>query len=63
MDLEQYIKENYGSKQAFAEAIGTSRTQVSRYIKMGCFWYDGDVCNRKTNLNQKSGDDFGDTGM
>jgi len=53
MDLEQHIKENHnGSKRAFAKFLGTSRTQVYRYIKMGCFWYDGDVCQRKTKLTQ-----------
>jgi hypothetical protein len=53
MDLEDYIKENHnGSKRAFAKFLGTSRTQVYRYIKMGCFWYDGDVCQRKTNMNK-----------
>ena len=64
MDLEQHIKEVHGgSKRAFAKAINKTRTQVYRYIKMGCFWYDGDVCQRKTKLTQKAGDDFGDTGM
>jgi len=50
MDLEQYIKDNYGSKRAFAKAINTSRTQVSRYIKMRCKWFEGNVWQNKTNL-------------
>ena len=53
MDLEQHIKENHnGSKRAFAKSINKSRTQVYRYIKDGCFWHDGDVCHRKTNMNK-----------
>ncbi len=53
MDLEQHIKDVHGgSKREFAKSINKTRTQVYRYIKMGCFWYDGDVCQRKTNLNK-----------
>jgi hypothetical protein len=53
MDLEQHIKENHnGSKRAFAKSINKTRTQVYRYIKMGCKWIDGDVWQRKTKLTQ-----------
>lgn len=53
MDLEQHIKENHnGSKRAFAKSINKTRTQVYRYIKMGCKWIDGDVWQRKTNMNK-----------
>jgi len=52
MDLERYIKENYGSKRAFAKSINKSRTQVSRYLKMGCIWLDGSVWQRKTKLKK-----------
>lgn len=52
VSLEYHIAENYGSKGNFAEAIGTSSTQVSRYIKAGCKWIDGDVWGNKTKLNK-----------
>jgi len=54
MDLEQHIKENHnGSKRAFAKSINKSRTQVSRYLKMGCIWIDGSVWQRKTKMNKE----------
>ncbi len=54
-DLGTYIKENFKSKQAFADFISSpkktiSRQQVSRWVFAECKWIDGNVWRNASKL-------------
>jgi len=45
MTLQQHINEQYGgNKTAYARHMGTSYTQVNRWLAMGVFIKDGELC-------------------
>lgn len=46
--LRKFILDNFdGKNNRFAEWFGTSPTQVTRWIKMGCIFYDDSVYKKQ----------------
>lgn len=46
--LRQFILDNFdGNNSEFARWVGTSPQQVSRWIKMGCVFYDDAVYKKQ----------------
>ncbi len=53
MKLSEYIERYHnGNKSEFARVEGIDRTQVNRYIKLKCIWYDGSPWQRKIRKKQ-----------
>ena len=45
MTLQQHINEHHGgNKTAYARHMGTSYTQVKRWLEMGVFIHEGELC-------------------
>jgi len=54
MTLKQHIETHYkGNAAAFARDIGQSHTQVTRWLKYGCIWLDGQVWKQQSKLSQQ----------
>lgn len=48
--LKDYIKDNYKTNAAFADAIGVSRQQVSNWIAQGFVVYDDTLYSKRREL-------------
>ncbi len=52
MTLRTHIDKEYkGNVAAFARDVGTSHTQASRWLGMGCIWLNGQTWKQQSNLN------------
>lgn len=53
MTLKQHIETNYNSNTAaFARDVGTSHTQATRWLQMGCLWIDGQVWKQQSHFKE-----------
>lgn len=51
--LIDYINAKYnGNTAAFARDVGTSHTQATRWLQMGCLWIDGQVWKRQSQFKR-----------
>jgi len=55
MKLIDYIQSEYeGNKSLFARSIGKRPQQVTKWLKMDCIWFGGNVYRKQTDLKDKS---------